>query len=313
MKAPKKPQTTDLWSGKNPPAKDVDAFIEGSPKEARPKLRELRRIIRALAPGAEEVISYQMPTFRLNGNLVHFAAFKTHIGFYPTPSGIEAFKKENVLPEMVQVGNEITPGMLWPDGRVGGEFENDAQWEKFTSLLKAGIAGVHQGAGDSNVIIMLHIDQGGKKSVTKWFFDNINKRQVPYDIIGVSYYPWWHGKIEDLNDNLNYIAAELKKDVIVVETGYPYATNDRMKPSENQQFPLTPQGQYDLLYTVTKTVLSTPGNHGCGVFYWFPESVPLPGRGRMGGGLGLFDPNGNVLPGAKAFSDAVKKEMKPGK
>jgi arabinogalactan endo-1,4-beta-galactosidase len=221
-----------------------------------------------------------------------------------TASVIEAFKKENVLPDMVQVGNEITPGMLWPDGRVGGDYENDAQWEKFTSLLKAGIAGVRQGAGDANVIIMLHIDQGGKKSVTKWFFDNINKRQVPYDIIGVSYYPWWHGKIEDLNDNLNYIATELKKDVIVVETGYPYAANNRMKPSENQQFPQTPQGQYDLLYTVTKTVLDTPGNHGCGVFYWFPESVPISGRpGR--GGLGLFDPNGNVLPGAKAFSDAA--------
>ncbi len=226
-----------------------------------------------------------------------------------TASVIEAFKKENVLPDMVQVGNEITPGMLWPDGRVGGDFENDTQWEKFTSLLKAGITGVRQGAGDSNVIIMLHIDQGGKKIVTKWFFDNINKRNVPYDIIGISYYPWWHGKIEDLNDNLNYIATELKKDVIVVETGYPYAASDRMKTSENQQFPTTPQGQYDLLYTVTKTVLNTPDNHGCGVFYWFPESVPLPGRpGR--GGLGLFDPNGNVLPGAKAFADAVKKETK---
>ncbi len=221
-----------------------------------------------------------------------------------TASVIEAFKKENVLPEMVQIGNEITPGMLWPDGRVGGDYENDTQWDKFTSLLKAGIAGVRQGAGDSKVLIMLHIDQGGKKGVSKWFFDNINKRQVPYDIIGVSFYPWWHGKIEDLNDNLNYIATELKKDVVVVETGYPYASNDRMKPSENQQFPLTPQGQYDLLYTVTKTVLAAPGNHGRGVFYWFPESVPLPGRGGRGG-MGLFDPNGNVLPGAKAFSDAV--------
>ena len=226
-----------------------------------------------------------------------------------TASVIETFKKENILPDMVQVGNEITPGMLWPDGRVGGDFENDTQWEKFTSLLKAGIAGVRQGAGDANIIIMLHIDQGGKKSVTKWFFDNINKRNVPYDIIGLSYYPWWHGKIEDLNDNLSYIATELKKDVIVVETGYPYAENFRMKSSDNPLFPLTPQGQYDFLYAVTKTVLNTPVNHGCGVFYWFPESVPLPGRpGR--GGLGLFDPNGNVLPGAKAFADAVKNQTK---
>ena len=232
-----------------------------------------------------------------------------------TASVIETFKKENVLPEMVQVGNEITPGMLWPDGRVGGEYENDAQWEKFTSLLKAGIAGVRQGAGDAKVIIMLHIDQGGKKGVTKWFFDNINKRQVPYDIIGVSYYPWWHGKIEDLKENLNYIATELKKDVIVVETGYSYAANDRQKSSESQPFPLTPQGQYDLLYTVTKTVLETPDNHGRGVFYWSPETIPVAGRGWMRGTTALFDPNGNVLPGARAFSDAAtgKAAIKQGK
>jgi arabinogalactan endo-1,4-beta-galactosidase len=222
-----------------------------------------------------------------------------------TASVIEAFKKENVLPEMVQIGNEITPGMLWPDGRVGGDYENDAQWDKFTSLLKAGIASVRQAAGDANVQIMLHIDQGGKKSVSKWFFSNINKHQVPYDIIGVSFYPWWHGKIEDLKDNLSYIATELKKDVVVVETGYSYTANDRQKPPENQLFPLTPQGQYDFLYAVTKTVLATPGNHGRGVCYWFPESVPLTQRGGMRGSNALFDPNGNVLPGAKAFSDAV--------
>lgn len=225
-----------------------------------------------------------------------------------TASVIETFKKENVLPDMVQVGNEITPGMLWPDGRVGGDYENDAQWEKFTSLLKAGIAGVRQGAGDSKVIIMLHIDQGGKKSVSKWFFDNINKRNVPYDIIGVSFYPSWHGKIENLKENLKYIATELKKDVVVVETGYPYAPGRRHGPLEEQPFPQTPQGQYDFLYTVTKTVIGTPGNHGRGVFYWFPESVPPPGRSVMRGSLGLFDPNGNTLPGAKAFSDAAGKK-----
>jgi arabinogalactan endo-1,4-beta-galactosidase len=230
-----------------------------------------------------------------------------------TASVIETFKKENVLPDMVQIGNEITPGMLWPDGRVGGDYENDAQWEKFTSLLKAGVAGVRQGAGDNKVIIMLHIDQGGKKGVTKWFFDNINKRQVFYDIIGVSYYPWWHGKIEDLNDNLNYIATELKKDVVVVETGYSYAANDRQKSSENQPFPPTPQGQYDFLCAVTKTVLETPDKHGRGVFYWSPETIPVTGRGWMRGTTALFDPNGNVLPGARAFSDTVRKEIKPEK
>ena len=96
MKAAKKTSAVDLWSGKNPPAKDIDAFIEGSPKEAQPKLRELRRIIRALAPGAEEVISYRMPVYKLGGQpLVGFAGFKNHIGFYPmSGSFLDGYKIE---------------------------------------------------------------------------------------------------------------------------------------------------------------------------------------------------------------------------
>ena len=72
----------------------IDEYIATFPAELQKRLRDLRSTIKAAAPNAEEKISYGMPTFFLNGNLVHFAAFKTHIGFYPTPSGIEAFKKE---------------------------------------------------------------------------------------------------------------------------------------------------------------------------------------------------------------------------
>ena len=72
----------------------IDEYIATFPKEIQKILEELRTTIKAAAPDAEEKISYQMPTFFLNGNLVHFAAFKKHIGFYPTPSGIETFQKE---------------------------------------------------------------------------------------------------------------------------------------------------------------------------------------------------------------------------
>ena len=72
----------------------IDEYIATFPKDIQKILEELRATIKAAAPDAEEKISYQMPTFFLNGNLVHFAAFKKHIGFYPTPSGIEAFQKE---------------------------------------------------------------------------------------------------------------------------------------------------------------------------------------------------------------------------
>ena len=72
----------------------IDEYIATFPKDIQKILEELRATIKAAAPDSEEKISYQMPTFFMNGNLVHFAAFKKHIGFYPTPSGIEAFQKE---------------------------------------------------------------------------------------------------------------------------------------------------------------------------------------------------------------------------
>jgi uncharacterized protein YdhG (YjbR/CyaY superfamily) len=72
----------------------MDEYIATFPADVQAILRKVRETIRKAAPQAEEAISYQMPTFKLNGNLVHFAAFKSHIGFYPVPSGIEKFKKE---------------------------------------------------------------------------------------------------------------------------------------------------------------------------------------------------------------------------
>ncbi len=73
---------------------NMDGYIAGFPEQIRKKLKEMRTIIRKAAPGTEETINYGVPTFKLNGNLVHFGGFKNHIGFYPAPSGIEAFKKE---------------------------------------------------------------------------------------------------------------------------------------------------------------------------------------------------------------------------
>ena len=74
--------------------KNIDDYIAGFPKDTQTVLKKLRATIRKAAPKAEETINYQIPTFTLQGNLVHFAAFKNHIGFYPTPSGIEKFKEE---------------------------------------------------------------------------------------------------------------------------------------------------------------------------------------------------------------------------
>lgn len=73
---------------------DIDAYIAGFPKDVQEVLEKIRRTIRKAAPDAEEKISYQMPTFFLKGNLIHFAAYKKHIGLYPAPRGLARFKKE---------------------------------------------------------------------------------------------------------------------------------------------------------------------------------------------------------------------------
>ena len=75
-------------------SKNIDEYIQTFPEEVQIILEKMRQTIRKAAPEAEEAISYQIPTFKLNGNLVHFAAFKNHVSFFPTARGVEAFKKE---------------------------------------------------------------------------------------------------------------------------------------------------------------------------------------------------------------------------
>jgi uncharacterized protein YdhG (YjbR/CyaY superfamily) len=81
---------------KQTPPKNIDEYIADFPKDVQQKLKNIRKTIRKAAPDAEEAIKYQIPTFVLNGNLIHFGAYKNHIALYPTPGAIEAFKKELV-------------------------------------------------------------------------------------------------------------------------------------------------------------------------------------------------------------------------
>ncbi|HEV2472342.1 MAG TPA: glycosyl hydrolase 53 family protein, partial [Chthonomonadales bacterium] len=104
---------------------------------------------------------------------------------------IAQMRQGGAMPDMVQVGNEITPGMLWPDGKIdiGG-------WTHFADLVKAGIQGVKDGAApDRSPLIVIHIDRGGDAAGTRRFFDKMNDQGVKYDIIGESFYPYWHGPL----------------------------------------------------------------------------------------------------------------------
>jgi len=225
---------------------------------------------------------------------------------------IDAFKQAGVLPDMVQPGNEIAPGMLWPDGKLYGVGEPEKQWDKFARLLKAGIRGIEDASGDENIRIILHIHSGGDWSKTKWFFDNIEKRDVPCDIIGLSYYPWWHGSMEDLQKNLQKSAETFGKEIFVVETAYPYrdvrVTKGKNGADKNMRWPTTPAGQKAFLSELIATVRQTSKGRGIGVLWWYPESIPVKGlRIWNGGATALFDGDGNALPALGAFGGFKKK------
>jgi len=217
-----------------------------------------------------------------------------------------AFKKAGCLPDMVQVGNEITPGFLWPTGKIG---DKEGGWERFTSLLKAGIRGVRSPlAKDDDVKIMIHIATGGSRPHTVFFFSEIAKHGVDFDVIGLSYYPEWHGSIAELKDHLARTAAAFKKPIVVVETAYPWAPDDK-SAMKDMNWPQTPEGQKEFLQEVTATVKATPGNLGIGVFWWYPEAIPTKGLHIwQGGRTALFDKNGEALPALKDWHTQMKPD-----
>jgi len=208
--------------------------------------------------------------------------------FEYTKQTISAFREAGVLPDMVQIGNEVVNGMLWPDGRLPDN------WDNFADLVKAGIAGVEAGKGDAaRPQIMIHIDRGADKIRTKYFFDKLNSYKVNYDVIGQSYYPWWHGSLNDLRENMFFMAREYKKDIIVVEAAYNWMPAEYTK--RPGPFPETPDGQKQFLEEVNRVVQETPDGRGKGIFWWEPAVVgPL-------GSRGFFDEAGNALPVMTTF------------
>jgi arabinogalactan endo-1,4-beta-galactosidase len=217
--------------------------------------------------------------------------------FEYTRDTIVSFREAGVLPEMVQIGNEITHGMLWPDGKL-------PNWGNFADYLYAGVNGVDAGRGNGKrPKIMLHLAEDGKTAATQYFFDKINDYEIPYDVIGFSYYPWWHGTIADLQTNLAFAADRYGKEIVVVETAY-YWKENRETRNKLRPFPETPEGQRDFLAAVTRAVMDTPQGRGKGVFWWEPA---------VSGGLaarGFFDDEGNALPVLTVFDKYTRPSPK---
>ena len=166
---------------------------------------------------------------------LNFSQLKDSVEVY-SRKVIKALKDQGTTPDMVQIGNEINHGMIWPDGHIGN-LNNLAQ------LIQAGIDGVL--SVDPSIAIMLHIALGGQHDETVFFYDNMLARGLTFDVIGMSYYPKWHGTLDDLRDNLIRMSSRYDQDIIVVE----YSAKKR---------------------EVHEIVFNLPNNKGKGTAIWEP-------------------------------------------
>lgn len=167
-----------------------------------------------------------------------------------------ALKSAGVTPEWVQVGNEIPGGMIYPEGSTDN-------WPQLAQLINKGYDAIKTVFPETKVI--LHVDQGNNNGRFRWWFDAAKANGAKYDIIGLSYYPYWlEGKpdytlsIDDLAKNMNDMVARYGKDVMVVEVG-----------GEDVKV----QNTYDMLVAVLKKTKEVSGGKGLGVFYWEPEGA----------------------------------------
>jgi arabinogalactan endo-1,4-beta-galactosidase len=125
-----------------------------------------------------------------------------------TVKAMTELKDQGTTPDMVQVGNEINHGMVWPDGAINN-------LDSLAQLIYSGVKGVK--AVSPSTIIMLHIALGGQNAEARFFLDNMTVRNVPFDVIGLSYYPKWHGTPADLKSNMADLAFRYKQEVMVAE------------------------------------------------------------------------------------------------
>ncbi|MEZ0064438.1 arabinogalactan endo-1,4-beta-galactosidase [Streptacidiphilus sp. MAP12-20] len=212
---------------------------------------------------------------------------------------------------LVQIGNELNGGMLWPDGDWN-------HWEQLAALLKSGIAAAH--AVSPRTRIVLHLANGGDNGLYRWWFDNAMTYQIPFDVIGASFYPYWHGPVSGLAANLADVSARYDKDVLVAETGYPFRLDSadslaNMIDSADQLvpgYPATPAGQQAWVQTLADTVAAVPNGRGLGYFYWEGTWTAVPGNGwdpadpasgNAWENQALFDFDQQALPALHVFGE----------
>ncbi len=179
-----------------------------------------------------------------------------------------ALGKQGTPPDIVQIGNEISNGVLWPDGKVW----ETKDWASFCGFIKAGIAGAKE--VDPSVKIMIHLAWGGQNKQSRSFLDMVLAQGVEFDILGQSYYPKWHGTLGDLKSNLTDLVGRYKQDVMLVEYSVP---NIRQ---------------------INDIVHGLPSSKGLGTFIWEPTRWEGPA---------LFDGKGNTKPEIDVYAEMANE------
>lgn len=240
------------------------------------------------------------------------------------------FASAGIVPDMVQVGNEISAGILYEDGQIVVNGTED--FSGLAGLLEYAIAGVRDSSA-ANTKIILHLDMGGQNSLYTWFFGGLltESPNLDFDVFGLSYYPMWHGTMEGLQYNLNYLANTYNKEVCVVETAYAWTTEDGdgvgnvfiEGDEETGGYEASTDGQFEFMNDLETVLLNVPNDLGIGFFYWEPEWVPVQdGTYATSAGVAykndtvtpsntwdnmtLFDFNGNALSSIKVLNQPTE-------
>lgn len=201
---------------------------------------------------------------------------------------LQRCRERGVFPDMIQLGNDLSNGFLWPDGKTPN-FDNIALF------ISAGIRAVR--TVDSKVPIMLHLDDGGNNMLHRNWFDNYFEHEgEDFQIIGLTYFPFRHGSLARLEQNMKDLARRYGKELMVAEVAASYSKEDyaQYEKLESKQrkgslaevkqwncleYPATRQGQADFLKDFMKRLRNMPNNQMRGFFYWEPGWIPVPGSG----------------------------------
>lgn len=234
-----------------------------------------------------------------------------------TAEVIQTLAEAGAMPDMVQIGNEVNGGLMWPAGKTWNQGDEVVGgYDGFAELLTQGIQAVRDNDPQQQVRIAIHLADGGNNELYRTVFDALTERNVDFDVIGLSYYSFWHGPLDRFISNLNDISERYQKEVIVLEAAYPYTLADddgyaNLVGGEAQDlsyYKATVQGQATAIRDIMVAVAQAPNGKGLGLFYWEPEWIAVDGAGWATGqgnaweNLALFDFEGNALPSLNVFN-----------